>query len=66
MTDSAELKQLGDAIKAASSAVEDCFAALDSVPVFPYDDRAAICDDLDEAAGCLASALKFACTEAPP
>lgn len=58
-------KQLMDAIKAAKAAVEDCFAALDSVNEYGPDDRAAICDDLDEASACLDSALRLARLEAP-
>lgn len=58
-------KQLMDAIKAAHSAVEDCFAALDAVNGYDSNTRAAICDDLDEASACLDSALRLAPLEAP-
>ena len=63
--DSTGAKQLSDAIKAAHSAVEDCFAALDAAEDYDFDHRAVICDDLDEAAACLDSALKLAGREAP-
>jgi hypothetical protein len=58
-------KQLVDAIKAANAAIEDCFAALDSVNDYDAEHRAAICDDLDEASACLDSALRLAQLEAP-
>lgn len=58
-------KQLSDAIKLAHSHVEDCFEALAAEEAFSFDDRAAICDDLDEAAACLDSALKLAHVETP-
>lgn len=55
-------KQLSDAIKLAHGHVEDCFEAL-AAEDCSFEDRAAICDDLDEAAACLASALRI--LEAP-
>lgn len=58
-------KQLMDAIKAAHTAVEDCFTALDALSGYDPDVRAALCDDLDEASACLDSALRLAPLEAP-
>jgi hypothetical protein len=63
--DSTGLKRLSDVIKQAHDVVEDCFEALAAEELYGDDDRAAICDDLDEASACLDSALRLAHVEAP-